>query len=102
MRYDNRLTDSEKLLYSEITSLTQSNGECWASNAYFSKLYSVTPQAISKRINRLKKYGYIEIKYIYGDKGKNINARIIKLTDLGVSTTVDRVSTTVEGVSTSD
>ena len=84
VRYDNRLRASEKLLYGEITALTQKTGECWASNSYFSELYGVTPQAISKWIMDLKAYGYIEIDYVLN--GKEIKKRVIKL----VSTYVDR------------
>ena len=38
VRYDNRLTDSEKLLFAEITSLSNKYGYCTASNNYFAKL----------------------------------------------------------------
>lgn len=83
VRYDNRLRASEKLLYGEITALTQKTGECWASNSYFSELYGVTNQAISKWILDLKECGYIDIDYIF--KGKKVDKRIIKL----ISTYVD-------------
>lgn len=55
VRYDLRLSDSEKMLFAEITSLTQKNGECWAGNKYFSELYGVHEKTISKRISNLKK-----------------------------------------------
>ena len=97
VRYDNRLTDSEKILFSEITALTNKSGECWASNNYFSELYGVTPQAISKRINKLKQLGYLEIEFIRSENGKNIEKRIIRLTGLGVSTTVDRYQPEIKG-----
>lgn len=83
VRYDNRLRQSEKLFYGEITALTFKTGECWASNTYFAKLYEVTPQAISKWILDLQKYGYIDVEYKYN--GKEVEKRIIK-----VSTYVDR------------
>ena len=83
VRYDSRLRANEKLLYGEITALTYKTGECWASNNYFSKLYETSPQAISRWILNLKKYGYLTIEYEY--KGKEIEKRIIK-----VSTYIDR------------
>ena len=92
VRYDKRLRGNEKLLYGEITALTYKTGECWASNTYFSQLYEATPQAISKWILNLKKYGYLDIEYVY--KGKEIEKRVIK-----VSTNVDRYQQNdVEGI----
>jgi hypothetical protein len=91
VRYDDNLKMGEKLMYGEITALTNKTGECWASNNYFAELYKVTPQAISKWIKNLEKNNYIIIAY--DKKGKMIEKRIIKM----VSTDIDRVSTTVEG-----
>lgn len=79
VRYDNRLSDSEKLLYGEITALSQINGTCWASNEYFARLYDVSISTISRRISNLKKYGYIDVKMIYKDNSKEIDKRIIKI-----------------------
>ncbi len=89
VRYDKKLRANEKLLYAEISSLTQKNGECWASNNYFADLYDVTPQAISKWIIDLKDRGYITIEYIRAENTSNIDRRIIRM----VSTNIDRVST---------
>lgn len=89
VRYDEKLRANEKLLYGEISALTQKNGECWASNNYFADLYEVTPQAISKWILDLAERGYITVEYIRAEKSKNIDKRIIKM----VSTNIDRVST---------
>lgn len=90
VRYDENLKLGEKMMYGEITSLTQKTGECWASNNYFATLYKVTPQAISKWIKSLEKFNYIKIEY--EKDGKSITKRIIKL----VSTDIDRVSTGVD------
>lgn len=64
VRYDNRLTDSEKLLFAEITSLSNKYGYCTASNGYFAKLYEVTKVTISRRIANLKNSGYLNIEII--------------------------------------
>lgn len=82
VRYDNSLRANEKLLYGEITALTFKTGECWASNSYFGKLYSTSPQAISKWVQNLKDRGYIDVSYEYN--GKEISKRIIR-----VSTYID-------------
>lgn len=89
VRYDKSLRPNEKLLYGEITALTQKTGECWASNNYFADLYGRTPQAISKWILDLEKRGYITIEYIKAENSNNIEKRIIRM----VSTNIDRVST---------
>lgn len=78
VRYDKKLKANAKLLYGEITALTQKNGECWASNTYFAKLYDVDPSAISKWIKNLEDNGYIDIEYIRG-KNMEIEKRLIKL-----------------------
>ncbi|HHC7457927.1 TPA: conserved phage C-terminal domain-containing protein [Staphylococcus aureus] len=64
VRYDNRLTDSEKLLFAEITSLSNKYGYCTASNGYFSKLYEVTKVTVSRRIANLKECGYLHVEII--------------------------------------
>lgn len=92
VRYDENLKMSEKMMYGEITCLSSKTGECWASNNYFAKLYNVTPQAISKWIKNLENNHYISVSYEKEDKV--IKKRIIKM----VSTTIDRVSTDVNGV----
>lgn len=94
VRYDNKLSGNEKVMYSEITALSSKSGECWASNSYFARLYNVTPQAISIWLGNLQKQGYITIDYEY--KGKQITKRTIRLKEVsiyfkGVS------STTLEG-----
>ncbi|HAR3849254.1 TPA: alpha/beta hydrolase [Staphylococcus aureus] len=64
VRYDNRLTDSEKLLFAEITSLSNKYGYCTASNGYFAKLYEVTKVTVSRRIANLKECGYLYVEII--------------------------------------
>lgn len=77
VRYDERLRANEKLLYAEITALTNKTGECWASNNYFARLYNVTPRIIKTWIADLVKYGYITAIYNY--KEKNNTKRTIRL-----------------------
>lgn len=64
VRYDRNLSDSEKLLYSEITALSNKYGYCTATNNYFAELYGVSKVTISRRISNLKKHGYLEVKMI--------------------------------------
>lgn len=92
VRYDKRLKANCKLLYGEITALSNKEGHCWASNNYFAELYSVTPQAISKWIKQLNDFDYISINYTRN--GKEITGRTI---NIKVSTNIDRVSTNDSG-----
>ena len=75
VRYDKELTANAKLLYGEITALTNEKGYCWASNNYFADLYGVTPQAVSRWVNILAKKGYVNIEYEH--EGKEITQRKI-------------------------
>lgn len=67
VRYDNRLTDSEKLLFAEITSLSNKYGYCTASNNYFAKLYQVVKETISRRISKLQSLGYLKVELVKQD-----------------------------------
>lgn len=66
VRYDTKLKDKAKLLYGEITALSDLYGYCFASNKYFAELYNVDPTYISKLIKELIDRGYI--KSIVGNK----------------------------------
>ena len=77
VRYDNRLTPLQKLLFSEITALTNKTGECWASNSYFAKLYNVSDRWITESIRKLISLGYLESR-ISKEEG---NKRYLTLTN---------------------
>ena len=94
VRYDKRLRANEKLMYGEITCLTQKEGYCYASNNYFASLYDVTPQAVSHWVSNLEKAGYIKLEYVYN--GKEIKERRMRL----VSTKVEEGINKTLGVST--
>ena len=70
VRYDARLSPSEKLLYGEITALANKYGYCWAENRYFAELYNVHKITVSNWLKNLEKQGYIrmELEYIKGTK----------------------------------
>ena len=63
VRYDTELQPIARLLYAEISCLTNSTGVCSASNEYFSKLYDMHEVSISRIVNKLKAKGYINISY---------------------------------------
>lgn len=68
VRYDKSLKANAKLLYSELTCLSEKDGYCYASNNYFAKLYEVDPSSISKWLKQLSDKGYIKIEYKYNGK----------------------------------
>lgn len=61
VRYDDELTDKAKLLYGEITCLSNKEGYCFATNNYFANLYHCTCRAIQIAISKLQERGYIRI-----------------------------------------
>ena len=63
VRYDNDLTMGAKILFSEITALSNKRGYCFATNGYFAKLYEVTETTVSLWITALKDKGHIKAKY---------------------------------------
>jgi hypothetical protein len=77
VRYNNKLSASEKLFYGEITALTQMNGKCYASNAYFSELYGVDRSTVSSWVRKLAQSGHIDVEYEYN--GKEISKRYISI-----------------------
>lgn len=80
VRYDKVLPPNAKLLYGEITALTQKEGYCWASNDYFAELYDVSVETISRWISALKKAGYIEVELLkrQGNKRRIAIDKIVK------------------------
>ena len=63
VRYDNRLKAAEKILYCEITALSDTNGYCHAGNGYFSDLYGVDERTIRRWIHALEGLGYVTVAY---------------------------------------
>ena len=77
IRYDKNLKPMEKIMYSELTALSNKNGYCNATNSYFAELYEVGKNTVSLWINDLEKAGYIKTKLIYEPGTKNIKERRI-------------------------
>lgn len=81
VRYDKDLIPNAKLLYGEITALSNTNGYAYASNEYFAKLYNVSKTSISLWIKDLEEKGYIETVLIYKENTKQILQRNIYIVD---------------------
>ena len=79
VRYDERLSANSKLLYGEITALTNEKGYCWASDTYFADLYNVGKSTIQNWLRSLEQNGYITREVVYEEGTKKIIQRQIKL-----------------------
>lgn len=79
VRYDNNVVPSAKLLYGEITALCNEKGYCWATNDYFSKLYSVSKRTISTWIKSLCNAGYISAKLVLDNSSQKVKMRCLKV-----------------------
>ena len=89
VRYDNRLKANEKLLYSEITALSNKTGLCYATNKYFADLYEVENETISRWISHLKELNYIDIEIVYKNDTKEIDKRIIKINGIPIDQNIN-------------
>jgi len=88
VRYCKNLKANEKLMYGELTALSNDKGFCFASNEYFSNLYDVSKTSISKWISNLEKNGFIKIKMIYERGTKQIKQRQIYIAPLLKKTSI--------------
>ena len=62
VRYNEQIPPNAKLLYAEISSLTQEDGYCWATNEYFHKVFGFSERTIQNLLNSLLNAGYIRIE----------------------------------------
>ena len=79
VRYDKDLKDKAKLLYGEITALSNKDGYCYASNKYFADLYGVSTRTITDLIKELVLKNYILNQIIYEDGTKKVIQRRLYL-----------------------
>ena len=89
VRYSENLTPNAKLLYAEITALSQKDGSCWASNKYFSKLYNVSTVTVSRWISSLVENGFINREIVYKKGTKEIDKRYLQLCNGGINKNVN-------------
>lgn len=78
VRYDDRLKPNAKLLYGEISALLNQEGYCFASNAYFERLYQKTERTVRRLISQLQEYGYITVLLERASDG-TVSCRKIRL-----------------------
>lgn len=92
VRYDDRLSGDQKVLFSEITALSNKNGFCHASNEYFARVYKKDKRTIIRWINKLIDYGYVKKEVIYKPNSSEVEIR--KLYPVTTPTPSDKTVTT--------
>ena len=93
VRYDKDLQPNAKLLYGEITALSNEKGFCWAENEYFANLYNVSKTSISKWISSLIKKQYITSEIVYKQGTKEIENRYLRIVGGGIE---EKLNTPIE------
>ena len=78
VRYSNMKANS-KLLYGEISALSNKHGFCFATNKYFAELYNVNKNTISLWIKELFDNHFIDV-YIERDESKQVIQRRLSIT----------------------
>lgn len=80
VRYCKTLKANAKLLYGELTALSNTQGYCWATNGYFADLYDVDNRAISDWLSQLQKHGFITVELLKNEQGTVRNIYITQQT----------------------
>lgn len=79
VRYDKKITPNAKLLYGEITALSNQQGYCWASTNYFQELYGVSRISIQKWLKSLEENNYISRSIVFKSDSKEVDKRVITI-----------------------
>lgn len=89
VRYDKDLTANAKLLYGEMTALSNEKGYCWATNSYFANLYNVKNETVSRWVSQLIKKGYIRSVIVYKDGTKEIDSRRLYIGNIPIDENIN-------------
>jgi hypothetical protein len=81
VRYDRSLPPAAKLLYGEISALTNKYGYCWAGNRHFAGLYDTSERTVINWINALHSKGYITVSFIRVPGRMQVARRLIRLSE---------------------
>ena len=81
IRYDEELRPNAKLIYAEISAMSDSTGFCWATNRYLAQLFGLAQDTVSALVAQLAERGYVSLEIIRGPKG-NITERRIWLAEV--------------------
>lgn len=82
VRYDSTLKPNAKLLYAEISAMSDATGFCWASNGYLAGLFAMEKDTVARLISHLAERGYITVEVIR-DERNAVRERRIWLKETG-------------------
>lgn len=74
---DQTCSQTDKLVYGVINSLSNNKEYCYASNSYFANMLSVKEKTISNSINNLKRKKYINVKFVNRQRRIYLNEKIV-------------------------
>ena len=74
---DQTCSQTDKLVYGVINSLSNNKEYCYASNSFFAYTLSVKEKTISNSINYLKRKKYIDVKFVNGQRRIYLNEDIV-------------------------
>lgn len=77
VRYDDDLPPNAKLLYAEISALTDERGYCYAQNAYFCRVYGWSQKTVSRLLVALKDKQYIRVDVVRNRRTNGVEERRI-------------------------
>ncbi|MBR2697462.1 MAG: helix-turn-helix domain-containing protein [Clostridia bacterium] len=76
VRYDEELRPNAKLLYAEISAMSDSTGFCWATNGYLAKLFGLEKDSIARLVTQLAARGYITVEVLRDERNTVTERRI--------------------------
>ena len=76
VRYDKHMSPMEKLIYAEITAMSDYTRFCWASNAYLADQFKVSVRTIQRVLHKLADRGLVTLEIVKGEKGNIIERRV--------------------------
>ena len=94
VRYEKRLKPAERLLFAEISALTNKFGYCTASNGYFAELYETKKETVSRWISHLSELGFVKLEMVY--EGKQIKGRKIWIDEKVMTPIDEKVMTPID------
>lgn len=76
VRYDEQLPANAKLLYAEISAMSDATGFCWASNGYLAGLFGLEKDSVARLLGKLAARGYVILEVIRDERNAVTERRI--------------------------